>query len=137
MGKMDTKKTAKTSNCITLEELIKRGVEIKNRKLEQKRLHVASLDATICIEELPHEVCMEALTAAEEVDADAMLVYEGVIEPSLKDKNLQEAYGCASPDEIVRYLFKPGEIAAISKELIKLSGYTDSVSEVKDTLKNA
>lgn len=135
---MKTEKTATTPKCITLNTLIKRGVEIKNRKLSQKLLYIESLDANIRIEELPHEVYLEVLNSGDNADDDAMLVYESVVEPSLKDKDLQAAYDCDSPDEIVRKLFKPGEVAALSKEVVRLAGYgNNSVREVIEDLKNS
>ena len=43
-----------------------------------------------------------------ENDGDAHLVYECVAEPDLHSKELQDAYGCTYPEEIVEKLFECG-----------------------------
>jgi len=134
MKAIGTKKTAAKPKRVTLESLVKKGLEIKNRELQKAEIFVESLGGIVVVEELPYQVINEALELDE---TDEMMIYESVIEPNLKDKSLQDSLGCESPDDIVRILLKPGEVAALSKEIIKLSGYgSNSVRKVKDDLKN-
>lgn len=131
---MKTERTAATPKRVTLETLVKKGVEIKNRKLQRAEFNIESLDGNVLVEELPFEVINDAL---ESDQTDEMIIYESVVEPDLKNKELQDALGCSSPDDIVRILFKPGEVAALSQEIVKLSGYGgNSVRKVRDDLKN-
>ena len=69
-------------------------------------------------------------------NGDAYIVYSCVKEPCLKSKELQEAFGCIDPMEIVEKIFEPGEIPMIAVECLKLAGYIDGVKAV-DELKNS
>lgn len=54
---------------------------------------------------------------------DEYLILNMTVDPDLQDSQLQKAYGCAEPLDIVRKLFDGGEIAAISKAIMKTAGY--------------
>ncbi|WP_294155783.1 hypothetical protein [uncultured Selenomonas sp.] len=73
----------------------------------------------------------------DEGESDAYLVYHVVIAPNLADKKLQEAYKCGEPTDIVKALFLPGELTAVSRKVLALSGYgKDIKSKVHEELKN-
>ena len=59
--------------------------------------------------------------------SDIELIYESVTEPNLKDKNLQEAYGCVAPSDIVPMLFKAGEIGSIASAIMRCAGYGKNI----------
>jgi hypothetical protein len=95
-----------------------------------KELHIKSLDGTITVEGPTSALAKDA----QEMDnGDAYLVFECVKDPCLKSKELQEAFGCVEPLEIVEKLFDPGEIPQISVECLRLSGYIDGVRAVEET----
>jgi hypothetical protein len=134
MKKLSTEKTAATPKVIKLETLIKNGLDLKNRKLQREEFYIESLDGNVLAEELPAEVIEDA---SDLENTNEAIIYESIIEPNLKDKELQKALGCDSPDDVVKIIFKPGEINALSKEIVKLSGYGgESVKKVKDEIKN-
>ena len=119
---------------ITLQELIRR----KEQMLEVKRipktanLYIKSLGGTITIESPTAALAKDA----QEMDnGDAYMVYSCVTEPCLKSRELQEAFGCIDPMEIVDKIFDPGEIPQIAIECLKLAGYIDGV-KVVDDIKN-
>ncbi len=119
---------------ITLQELIRR----KEQMLEAKRipktanLYIKSLGGTITIESPTAALAKDA----QEMDnGDAYMVYSCVTEPCLKSRELQEAFGCIDPMEIVDKIFEPGEIPQIAIECLKLAGYIDGV-KVVDDIKN-
>ena len=119
---------------ITLQELIRR----KEQMLEAKRipktanLYIKSLGGTITIESPTAALAKDA----QEMDnGDAYMVYSCVTEPCLKSRELQEAFGCIDPMEIVDKIFDPGEIPQIAIECVKLAGYIDGV-KVVDDIKN-
>ena len=119
---------------ITLQELIRR----KEQMLEAKRipktanLYIKSLGGTITIESPTAALAKDA----QEMDnGDAYMVYSCVTEPCLKSRELQEAFGCIDPMEIVDKIFDPGEIPQIAIECLKLAGYIDGV-KVVDDIKN-
>ncbi len=64
--------------------------------------------------------------------AQSLVVAEGVVEPSLKDKDLQAHFGAASPAELSAILFPGGELVGIFSEIATLSGYGDDEDEDAD-----
>ena len=89
---------------ITLEELIRRKEQMLEAKKKPKTasLYIKSLDGTINIESPSAALAREA----QEMDnGDAYMVYSCVTEPCLKSKELQQAFGCVDPMEIVEKIF--------------------------------
>ena len=116
---------------ITLEELIRRKEQMLEAKKKPKTasLYIKSLDGTITIESPTAALAREA----QEMDnGDTYMVYSCVTEPCLKSKELQQAFGCADPMEIVEKIFETGEIPQIALECLKLAGYVDGVKAVAD-----
>lgn len=69
--------------------------------------------------------------------SDIELIYDSVIEPNLRDKDLQQAYGCAVPSDIVPLLFKTGEIGSIASAIMRCAGYGTSIeTKVHEEIKN-
>ena len=119
---------------ITLQELIRRKEQMLESKAKPKTgtLYIKSLDGTITIEGPTASLAKESQDME---NGDAYIVYSCVVDPCLKSKELQEAFGCADPMEIVDMVFEPGEIPLIAVECLKLAGYIDGVKAV-DELKN-
>ena len=69
-------------------------------------------------------------------DSDAVLVYQCCLEPNLKDKELQDGFGCSFPIDIVNKLMLPGEVALLATELTKAAGYDSELIKVIDNIKN-
>lgn len=121
---------------LTLKELVHRKEQMLESKKKKKTsdLYVKSLDAVITIEEPDAALARDAQEMEE--NGDNYIVYSCVIEPCLKAKELQEAFGCVEPLEIVEKVFAAGEIPQIAVECIKLAGYIDGVKAVDD-IKNS
>jgi len=120
---------------ITLQELIRRKEQMLESKKQPKtaNLYIKSLGGTITIESPSGALARDA----QEMDnGDAYMVYSCVTEPCLKSKELQEAFGCVDPMEIVDKIFDTGEIPQIALECLKLAGYVDGVKLVDD-IKNS
>jgi hypothetical protein len=66
-------------------------------------------------------------------DAEALITASGVTNPDLKDKKLQEFYGCMNSKELAEKLFGR-ELTAISDKITELSSY-DEQRDI-DTIKN-
>ncbi|MBN1059338.1 hypothetical protein FC812_16240 [Clostridium botulinum] len=117
-GILDEKNSEKTK-----ELKIKSLESIGDGKIKIKSINDATFDS---IEKLSKN--------AYEVNKNA--VYQAVIEPNLKDKELQEALGCkTAPVGVVRALFNKAEIEIIASEIGKLSGMyqeKDMVNEIKN-----
>lgn len=68
--------------------------------------------------------------------AQALVVVEGVVEPSLKDKDLQVHFGAASPVELAKILFPGGELVDVFKAIADISGFLDDEDDdEEDTVK--
>ncbi|PJH58876.1 hypothetical protein CVR97_27375, partial [Salmonella enterica subsp. enterica serovar Typhimurium] len=82
--------------------------EVKNDVTEE--LEIERLGASITIREPERSLIMDSTDLADGGgnghEADAFLVHNIVTEPNLKDKELQKAYGCVEPTDIVHKLFK-------------------------------
>lgn len=100
------------------------------KNVKRARVYVKSLGGEIIIKAPTKSLATEA--AEMENDGDAHLVYECVAEPDLHSKELQDAYGCTYPEEIVEKLFDAGEITPIAMECMKLAGYVNSVKLVEE-----
>jgi hypothetical protein len=128
---MSKKKPTNAKNVkLTLTDLIKNADKIKARKKETKELYIKEMDATITIMKPDRETILDSYDM-EEPDGNLYLVYECVVDPNLKDQELQNAYGVTGYD-IVDEIFDPGVADAISKEIVKFAGYGDSVSIIED-----
>ena len=118
---------------LTLAELLRRKEQmIESKKVKKTQdLYIKSIDATITIEEPTGALCRDA-NDMEPGEGDKYLCYECIIEPNLKSKDVQDAFDCAVPMDIVDIIFAPGEIPQIAIECMKLAGYMGGVEAVKN-----
>lgn len=124
---------------LTLTDLIKEKEKYQVKKDVTEELYIQRLDASITIRKPERSLCLDTISMSRDKDqadqADVYMAYNIVVEPDLKDTELQKAYGCVEPTDIVEKIFDPGEIASISQAGLELSGYISSAKRVKD-LKN-
>lgn len=104
--------------ALTVQELIAKRESIANRKKEKITIQT-SLGELVARK--PSNLIMTEALRLEE-NNDAYIVYNCVEEPNLKDKELQDAYQCVEPMDIVNKVFEFGEVKAISDVLIKSVG---------------
>lgn len=92
---------------------------------------------TITVKKPSRAFVLEALGLSDAAESDAYMVLNMTAEPNLKDTELQKAYGCMDPLDIIGKLFDSGETAAISKAIMKCAGYGDNIkAEVHEEAKN-
>lgn len=116
---------------LTLKDLISKKEQVLSGKKKTRNLYIKSLDGIITIEKPSLETVVDASKIDSGMESDKYLVYHCIVEPNLKDKELQKAYGCVEPTEILK-IFEDGEISSIAKECMNLAGYNGSVSVVED-----
>lgn len=118
---------------LTLSELLRRKEQMLEAKKTKKTadLYVKSIDSVITIEEPDGALCRDA-NDMEPGEGDKYMCFECIKEPNLKAKEVQEAFGCAVPMDVVEIVFAPGEIPQIAIECMKLAGYMGGVEEVKN-----
>lgn len=64
-----------------------------------------------------------------EQDAELQILLAGCIAPDLKDTRLQHKFGGVTPAETVKAMLLPGEIADLSREVERLTGYRRATIE--------
>jgi hypothetical protein len=125
---------------LTIADLLAEKEKLKRGKRRTANLYIESLDGEITIQEPDRSIAIEALTMAQDDSrsqmADPYIVYHCVVQPDLKDAQLQKEFGCVEPTDIVGILFRPGEIAAISGHALKLAGFGEGVRKVDRDIKN-
>jgi translation initiation factor 1 (eIF-1/SUI1) len=66
---------------------------------------------------------------------NTLLVLEGVVEPNLKDQELQKHFGASTPKDLAEILFQGGAMAKIADLISKVSGF-DNDDEEEEEIKN-
>lgn len=77
----------------------------------------------------------EAATARKHVgEEDIYIVMYGMLEPDAKNKELQLKYNAETPLDLIKRIYRPGEISAIARRIDILSEYRFGI--VEDVKKN-
>lgn len=136
-----------------VEQLLKADIkkldELETKTIKSKRLgKVLGVDEAVDIkisEINPrkfNELCAKPydksgnLDTGKMFDTKALICVEGIIEPSMKDKKLQEHFGCSTPKDLVIRLFG-NEITNIHLEIDKLcSGSAEEREELEKKLED-
>lgn len=122
-------------SAISIQDLINKKDQIKAQK--QKTYDLETSIGTITVKKPVRAFVLEASNLEGAGESDKYLISNLVVAPNLKDKTLQEAYGCIEPTDIVDALFEPGEIVAISKKIMECAGYgKDIKSSIHEEIKN-
>lgn len=130
-----------TKKKLTLNDLISKKEQLNRNNKEKKKqeLYLEQLDAIVTIEEPDIALVSESGELASdknyEGNSDDYLVYNILVDPNLKDPELQKAYDCTEPTDIVSAIFDIGTVAGIAKEGLRLAGFESQVKQV-DELKN-
>lgn len=122
--------------AVTVADLISKREEIKNKR---KNLYdIETSIGTIVVKQPTVKLVDEMLQAKDGRQGDIDFVFEMVVEPNLKDKSLQEAFGCTVPSDIVPILFKPGEISQIARAIMRCGGFGKNLEEkIHEEVKNS
>ena len=65
------------------------------------------------------------------------LICASVIYPNLNDKNLQDSYGCLTPEELIKEMINaPGEYKSLCEEVQNLCGFNESLENKVKCAKN-
>lgn len=117
--------------AISVKELIEQKEKIEGNK---KTLYdIKTSIGTITVKQPTASFVADALDLA---DGNKLMVLDNVVEPNLKDKDLQKAYNCIEPTDIVEKLFKAGEVNHISLAIMNCAGYKSVETKVHEELKN-
>lgn len=77
-----------------------------------------------------HQVSMQGIHD----DSNCKVCLAGIVDPDLKNHELMTHYKTLTPEELLKKLLLPGEIATIAEEIMDLSGFnnSDMVQDVKN-----
>ena len=109
-------------NLLQNKEIIEAETGVKEIELEIKRLKdtikIRSLDVNKLINLTD--------TCKNQYEANVKIAYYGIVEPNVRDKELQAAYKVqTNPYKIVESIFKPIEINLIADKVCEISGLKD------------
>ncbi|KLU66758.1 phage XkdN-like protein [Desulfosporosinus acididurans] len=119
---------------LSISDLIANADKIKSKKSETRELYVQSLDATVTIVKPSRSIILDSYELSEG-EGNNFLVYECVVEPNFKDKDLQTAYG-ATGYEVLDQILDSGEIDTLAKEIIEFAGYGSGHVSIVEAVKN-
>lgn len=125
---------------LTIQDLLKNKEKNKAKKAGETTVKIERLDATVTFENPDRALCLDALEMARNPEttdqADKFLVYTIMKEPNLKDAELQKAYECVEPMDIVDEIFEIGEISEIAMIALEKAGVKRGTVSVVEDLKN-
>ena len=121
--------------AVTINELISKRDEIRAKKNNLYELETSI--GTIVAKMPSSKIVADAWNLDDNMEGNQLLILECVVNPNLKDKELQRAYGCAEPLDIVAEIFEVGEISGIASELLKLAKFNGDIkSKIYKEVKN-
>lgn len=123
-----------TKQKLTLAKLIDDKEKSVGDKKVTKEVYIEQLDATVTIEKPNRSLILESFELGSS-EADDFLIYNCIVEPNLKDKELQKVYGCIEPTDIIEKIFDLGSIKGIAEQALSMAGFDSKVTAVEE-LKN-
>lgn len=122
--------------AVTLQELIAQRELINDKK---KQLHEINTSVgTLVVRQPDAAIIAEMQNLKNPVDMNAFLTYNCVVSPDLRSAELQKAFGVFDPLDVVKAIFKPGEIVRIADALLELAGYGGKLeTKVHEAVKNS
>lgn len=123
---------------ITKEALLARAEAAKESKPQYRDYESKLLGATLTIKRLPSVRICEIMdlqdddTMKASMELNTQIIYESI--PLLQDKELQDAYGCIEPYEIVTKVLEDnmGEMERLCKFILGMYGMNEMVEDVKN-----
>lgn len=125
------------SKKITVEDLINNKIENKDRTGEKIEINVPSIGGSIIATIPSIEDCIDSLTQ-EKGEQETYLLYQCIVQPSMKSDKLKKAYGCKKDSfDIVDKIFDYATKQQIAALLLKECGFTPKEKvKLVDDIKN-
>ena len=132
-----------TLNKLSLKDLIAKKMQKDSNKMAYHDYFVKSLEGSIVVRKPDRETVLEAMDtlSKDESMSEIYKVNKDLIYSHVKlfqDKELQDAYECVEPDDIVDHLLELDEVMELGGKLIDWNGSIDNkAKEVKSEIKNS
>lgn len=121
--------------AITIADLIGKKDEITAAKKRLYDLETSIGEITVKIP--TSSIVVDVWGMPDNMEANKFLIYECVVEPNLKDSQLQKEFGCGEPTDIVPAIFQVGEISTIATEIMNRAGFGGNISsKIHKEIKN-
>lgn len=125
--------------AVSAKDLINNRKLIEERKDDQIEIEVPDVGAFLF--RLPtindyQDAQAKAKNRQNEAMENKYLIYTCCVEPGLNNKELQDAYECKEPIDIVDKLFMIGEITSIAQILVDNAGFNNDYKTVVKKAKN-
>lgn len=65
-----------------------------------------------------------------------LIILNHTIEPNFRNADLIKQAGCATPEQLLNKILLAGEIQALSEQIRQISGFTDSLDDLVEEVKN-
>lgn len=126
-----------TKQKLTITELLKNKEKYVVKDDVTEELHIKRIDSNIVIKKPDKSLFLDSaeIESNGKMNPDTFMVYHTVVEPNLKDPELQKQFGCIEPTDIVEKIFEMGEITHIALAVTELAGFGDSVKKA-EAIKN-
>lgn len=121
---------------ITLEDIIARKDEIRDSKNKTIKLYVKSFDGYVVAQMPDRKLIADSAACDTEIESNVHLVYNCIVEPDLRDKEAQKAFGVYTPKELLQTIFNDGEISFMAKTIIEVAGFKEGNVRLVDDIKN-
>lgn len=133
-------KESKKDNRLTLDYFIKNKTDILKSKENTKKTVTFKLDRLEGMElvaEIPNMDLIEEIQEMSDEEAQIHILYNCIIEPNIKSKELHDAYGIGKYDgkKIIKKLFTSTEMIMMAGELLQ-KNEMNGVKVVEDIKKN-
>lgn len=125
--------------AVSAKDLINNRKLIEDKKEAQIEIEVPDVGAFLF--RLPtindyQDAQAKAKNRQNEAMENKYLIYTCCVEPGLNNKELQDAYECKEPIDIVDKLFMIGEITSIAQILVDNAGFNNDYKTVVKKAKN-
>lgn len=117
--------------AISVKELIE-----QKEKIEGNKKALYDLETSIGVITVKQPTASFVADVINLDDSDKLVVFDNIVEPDLKNKELQNAYNCIEPTDIVEKLFKAGEVNNIAMAIMRCAGYRSVEAKLHEELKN-
>lgn len=111
--------------AVSVADLIAKREEIAAKKKNLFALETSIGDIVIKIPS--SKIIADVWDMRSNVEGNQLLILDCVVQPNLKDKELQNAYGCVEPIDIVPALFNSGEITRIAAVILDKAGFNENI----------
>lgn len=122
---------------LTIEDIIAKKDQIQDDKKKTVKIHVNSLGGYVTLAKPDRKLIADSLQKETGLDSNIHVVYNTMIEPDLKDKEAQKAFGVLTPKELLTAILSDGEVSMIAEKLMEVAGYSQkAIRVITDEVKN-